>query len=75
MEPETYAMFWMVWQAGGNAPTYKHGMESSAEREAERLARENPGTAFYVLQSVSGALVEVPLPPPVKKLKAEDIPF
>ena len=44
--------FWMVWNEGNRAPTVKHQSEEMAEKEAERLARVNPGQKFYVIQSV-----------------------
>lgn len=43
--------FWMVWREGSRTVTYKHETEKSARQEAERLARENPGEKFYVLES------------------------
>ncbi len=44
--------FWLVWNESGHAPTFKHDSEESARREAERLARNNPGQQFHVLQVV-----------------------
>ncbi len=41
--------FWMV---KGNGPTsYCHSNEKDAMIEAERLARSNPGQAFYILEA------------------------
>lgn len=43
--------FWMVKGAG---PTqYPHDSRASAEYEADRLARLNPGQCFYVLEAVT----------------------
>lgn len=43
--------FWMVKGAGPASAC--HGSRAGAEREAERLARQNPGTLFYVLEAVA----------------------
>lgn len=44
--------FWMVWNPNRNQPVYRHDTEASAETEAERLARLNPGEQFFVLEAV-----------------------
>lgn len=49
----SYRPFWFVWNPAGHAPTYKHFNEGEAIREAERLAKQNPGQDFIVLQSVT----------------------
>lgn len=66
--------FWLVWRLGGGAPTVKHFDKADAEREAERLAKCNPGETFYVLKTVAAATAE---DPPVKwaKLNRVQIPF
>lgn len=43
--------FWMVKGAGPAKAI--HGTRADAEREADRLARNNPGEAFYVLQAIA----------------------
>lgn len=45
--------FWMVWREGSSQPKYKHDTKQSAEKEAERLSRQNPGERFYVLKAKS----------------------
>lgn len=45
--------FWMVWRVGGDAPTYQHESELSATDEAHRLARNNPGSVFTVLEAIT----------------------
>lgn len=45
--------FWLVWNEGGHAPRVKHPDQETAEREAERLAKVNPGQSFVVLAVVS----------------------
>ena len=47
-------MFWMV--LGSGLPTYRHDTEQSARAEAERLARQQAGQEFYVLQAVSACV-------------------
>lgn len=41
--------FWLVWNRHGRRPVYEHESYHSARAEAERLAKANPGSAFYVL--------------------------
>lgn len=43
--------FWMV--KGSGPASYVHHSQSSAEAEAERLARCNPGECFFVLEAVA----------------------
>lgn len=46
------APFFMVYGMGQGAPTRRHDSIADATREAERLARSNPGVDFYVLATV-----------------------
>lgn len=48
MTPPT---FWMV--LGRDVPNYRHTSKLSAAKEAERLAKLNPGYQFHVLQSLA----------------------
>jgi len=48
--------FWMVYGLDQGAPTVRHAAEHIAVAEAKRLARNNPGVEFYVLQSVARAV-------------------
>lgn len=43
--------FWMI-TGDGNQPRVRHTNKKLATNEAERLARANPGTKFYVLEAV-----------------------
>lgn len=54
----TAAPFWFVWCPEGNSPRHKHPSEALAISEAERLARENPGRTFVVLESVCARRVD-----------------
>lgn len=48
--------FWMVFRDGKqcyNQPTKKHELKVDAEKEARRVAEQNPGDAVYVLKNVS----------------------
>lgn len=38
---------------GNGTPTVRHFTKESAQREAERLARENAGGRFVVLESIA----------------------
>lgn len=42
--------FWLVWCESKGQPTHKHASIDGAQREAERLARANPGCEFNVLE-------------------------
>jgi hypothetical protein len=54
------AAFWLVWRDSYNStPHYKHRSKESAEREAERLAREFPGERFYVLPALANAVCKI----------------
>jgi hypothetical protein len=41
--------------------TYKHDTMEGAAKEAERLAKCNPGQTFVVMESVTAYLVETPI--------------
>jgi len=43
--------FWMI-TGDGNSPKVRHTTRRDAVREAERLAKANPGVEFFVLESV-----------------------
>lgn len=41
--------FFVVWRPEGGDPVKRHGYRQDAEREAERIAVANPGSAVYVM--------------------------
>lgn len=43
-------VFWIVWRIG-TTPSAFHYTEEDANAEATRLAKKNPGVAFYVLKA------------------------
>lgn len=51
LEMDDIDRFWLVWRDGGGCPTRRHQDESSALVEASRLARNNIGARFYVLEA------------------------
>lgn len=66
--------FWMVWNPDGRPPSVRHLSRISAVREAERLARSNPGECFYVLCAESVSMVE-PKPSITRRLATVEFPF
>lgn len=44
--------FWFVWNPTAQIPTYRHYSLEHAKQEAKRLAMQNPGTEFIVLESI-----------------------
>jgi len=48
--------FWMIHGHGRGAPTVQHNSFEKALDEAKRLARNDPGTRFFVLESVAIAV-------------------
>ena len=79
---EEQARFWMVYNTGpyGRPPLHKHPSRESADKEAQRLAKENPGQPFIVLKSMGGFRALDPKVEPIKMtamsdLLGDDIPF
>lgn len=64
--------FWMVLADNSPATHVRHANFSKAQSEAKRLASLNPGTRFWVLQSMGAAQRSEP----VAWLECDDeIPF
>ncbi|WP_020209001.1 hypothetical protein [Gilvimarinus chinensis] len=62
--------FYLVWTPDGWPPNFRHDTEKSAEIEAKRLAKANPGKQFHVLAHIGTAQrVEVDYK------RVESIPF
>ncbi len=52
-------MFYMVYGGGvRTGPVIKHPSYTEANAEACRLAKVNPGQAFYILQATNKVVVE-----------------
>lgn len=50
--------FWLVWSPQGiTPPTFRHPSLGSARDEAHRLAHENPGREFFVVEPASRYVV------------------
>lgn len=64
--------FFLVWADGGKSPTFRHTNMRSAQIEADRLARLDPGVEFIVVEAKTGHLS----PKPALELTLYDeIPF
>jgi len=68
MNERTLMTFWMV--LGSDTPKFRQPSLRSASVEAQRLAKENPGKEFTVLQAIVGFTSQE-----VTKSCYEDIPF
>ncbi|WP_420415273.1 hypothetical protein [Roseibium sp.] len=44
--------FWMIYGIGQGRPSAQHRSYDVAAAEAKRLARQNPGVRFVVLQAI-----------------------
>ena len=49
--------FWLVWDREKTMPRVMHKSLESATREAERLARLNPGHVLDVLESIEARVI------------------
>ncbi|MFG1304206.1 hypothetical protein V5F34_08705 [Xanthobacter autotrophicus] len=59
--------FFLVWNPNGmGPPRYRHGTKESAEKEALRLAGENPGQTFHVLENIGTAKTQAAVFTPVE---------
>lgn len=72
--------FWLVFNPFGSSPKHMHPTHVEAETEAKRLAGENPGHKFFVMEALNGFEKEAPPPPPVvevdmAKFTYDNIPF
>ena len=50
--------FWYIWNLEGQPPRYRHCSEHDAIAEANRLARDNPGQYFIVLEAKTAFVKE-----------------
>ncbi len=68
--------FWMIHGIGQNSPRVRHETEHAAFAEANRLARNNPGIEFYVLESMARAVKDDVRFDRLKPAESDDgIPF
>lgn len=71
--------FWMIYGVGQRAPTMRHESFDLAHSEAKRLARNNPGIEFVVLEAVAAVfkqdVVTVSFAAPVDRRQDDGIPF
>lgn len=71
--------FWMIHGIGQREPTMRHESFELAHTEAKRLARNNPGTAFAVLEAVALVfkqdVVTISLKADAERRNGDDIPF
>lgn len=61
----TQSKFYLVWRSDSNqnSPRVQHLTRHDAVNEANRLARENVGIKFYVVESYYEVIAERPKPP------------
>lgn len=76
-EPEQppVSKFFMVYGNGQRGSTYKHQTIGQACAEAKRLAVQNPGIAFIVLEAVEAFRAESPRVHTLGVTETDDIPF
>lgn len=58
--------FWMVKSVGGGPTRFMHSAKPAAMEEAERLAAQNPGEVFAVLELVAALVLPKPSPESVR---------
>ncbi len=66
-------IFWVVWNPGNRNPTRRHASKADAEQEATRLARQNVGQEFFVLEALS--VCSSPIPEVRWTTLYEEVPF
>lgn len=66
--------FWMVWREGSPTTRFRHPAKSLAVKEANRLAKQNPGECFYVLKATAGVVATAPEIATVRFIE-DPIPF
>ena len=66
--------FYIIWNPKGSAPPkYQHAILGDAEKEARRLAIENPGNDFFVMASHSRSKAIEPIE--VEYYDIDAVPF
>ncbi len=69
-DKKTFLTFYLVWNPESGYTKFKHENYDSAHNEAERLAKENSGKEFYVLQTVERCKIKT-----VEWEVADPLPF
>lgn len=67
--------FWVVWREHGGSPTYKHFEKRHAQDEARRLAKQCPGSQFFILKATDGVRAEDPKTTRIRLVPSNDVPF
>ena len=68
------APFYIIWNPdGARPPKFRHDTFVAARREAERLALENPGSQFFVMQA--HCCVETSKPVEIEYFDTDSVPF
>ena len=49
-------IFWMVYGAGKQPPSFMHDTFADALKESERLSAKHPGTNFYVMEAITSTI-------------------
>lgn len=66
--------FWMVYGVRKKPPTKEHYAYEEAVKEATKLARENPGVVYIILEAVVKLETVKPAPPDVILERLSDLP-
>lgn len=54
--------YWMIRREAGGDPSYKHENYQDVCDEAKRLAQENPGSKFVILEAIEYVICELSEP-------------
>lgn len=74
-KPMDKQVFWLVWNPDRGSPSFKHESKEAAIAEAERLARVNPRSDFFVLQAIGVRRDDSMVRVDFEKSEDDGIPF